>query len=261
MNSRKFVHVDSLGNPWGVASAEQLWANVYAVKYNKPEQRLKEEYWLRLLTQAKMAAIDFGATSIETRIRLEYEVELFRKLFQQLGFQKKAGRIEYQCDIEKLPGEEETPFVWETVRTLNWNKQQIAKFTKEVVKDALDVDPNENPEDFIQDWLQHHEYTSGPDCIAIGFQNREPCALSVTQINKDSGWSRISYMGLIPSHRGKDLGKWVHRHGFAMMKQQGGKLYHGGTHTENIAMRKLFESHGCHVFCEMEEWSFVQALY
>lgn len=258
MNSKKFVHPDSLGNPWGVASAEQLWANVYAIKYNRPEKRLDEEHWLSLLTQAKSAAIEFGAESIETRIRLEYEAGTFKKLFQELGFQKKAGRVEYQCNVQDLPSEDGTSLVWKTTNALNWNRQQIAQFTKEVIDGALDVDPNENPEDFIQDWLQHHEYTNGPECIAIGFQNDQPCALSVVQINKDTGWSRISYMGLIPSHRGIGLGKWVHRHGFTMMKHQGGKLYHGGTHSENKAMRKLFESHGCHVFCEMEEWAFPQ---
>ena len=259
MNSKKFVHPDSLGNTWGIVSAEQLWANVYAIKYNRPERKLTEEQWIGLLTQAKSAAIDFGAESIETRIRLEYEAETFRNLFHRLGFHKKAGRIEYQCDVKDLPGEEETPIIWETAKTLNWDKGQIAQFTKDVVEGALDVDPNEKPEDFIQDWLQHHEYTSGPECIAIGFQNHQPCALAVVQINIESGWSRISYMGLITSHRNKGLGKWVHRHGFTMMKEQGGKLYHGGTHSENKAMRKLFESHGCKVFCEMEEWAFSPA--
>lgn len=61
-------------------------------------------------------------------------------------------------------------------------------------------------------------------------------------------------MGVIPEFRGKGFGKWVHRHGFMMMKAQGGKLYHGGTHGENLPMRKLFESHGCKIFCELEEW-------
>ena len=38
------------------------------------------------------------------------------------------------------------------------------------------------------------------------------------------------------------------------MKQQEGTLYHGGTHSDNLAMRKLFEMHECAIFCEMEEW-------
>lgn len=255
MNYKKFVHLDSNGNPWGIVSTEQLWANVYALKYNRPENRLDLKGWQDLFDQAKAVAIEFGAHSLESRIRLEYEPELFRSLLTNSGFKKKSGRIEYQKDVEGLPGEVGTPFKWKTAQDLNWDTQQIAQFTKKVTEGALDVDPNEKVEDFIQDWLQHDELTSGPSCIAIGFQDDQPCALAVVQINKETGWARISYMGLTPQYRGKDLGKWVHRHGFVMMKNQGGKLYHGGTLTQNFAMRKLFESHGCNVFCEMEEWS------
>jgi RimJ/RimL family protein N-acetyltransferase len=211
--------------------------------------------WLGLFTQAKSAAIEFGAESIETRIQLEYDPDVFKDVLKKIGLERKAGRIEYKCDIDKLPDETGTPLTWKTAKDLAWNPEQIAEFTKAITEGALDVNPDENPMDFVQDWLQHHEFTSGPDCIAIGFHENQACALVVAQINQQTGWSRISYMGLAPTFRGKGFGKWVHRHGFTMMRQQGGKLYHGGTHINNLAMRKLFESHGCYVFSEMEEWS------
>lgn len=255
MNYRKFVHSDSKGNPWGIVSAEQLWAHVYALKYSKPKNPLEQSSWRILFENANAAAIEFGAHTIVSRIRLDYDPDLFRNLLNELGFKKKSGRIEYQSDVERLPNEDGTPFQWRTAKELNWDQRRLAHFTKKVTEGALDVDPNEKPEDFIQDWLHHDELTSGPGCIGIGFYNDQPCALAVVQINNETGWSRISYMGLIPDFRGIDLGKWVHRHGFTMMKEQDGKLYHGGTLTQNHAMKKLFESHGCHVFCEMEEWS------
>lgn len=254
MNYKKFVHPDFNGNPWGIVSAEQLWANVYALKYNRPEKQLDPKIWQDLFDQAKEAAIQFGAELIVSRIRLEYEADLFRNLLAKSGFKKESGRIEYQKNVQDLPSEEGTPLAWKTAQELSWNVQQIADFTKYVTRNAVDVDPNEKLEDFIQDWLNHDELTNGSECIGVGFHQNQPCALMVVQVNKESGWSRISYMGLIPSYRGKNLGKWVHRHGFTMMKQQGGKLYHGGTLANNLAMRKLFESHGCQVFCEMEEW-------
>lgn len=117
------------------------------------------------------------------------------------------------------------------------------------------ADPNEKVEDFIQDWLVHDDLTSGMNCVGIGFLKDEPCALVVAQIHQETGWSRLSYMGILPQFRGKGLGRWVHRHGFRMMKDQNGKVYHGGTHSENLPMRKLFEKHGCQLICEMEEWS------
>ena len=40
------------------------------------------------------------------------------------------------------------------------------------------------------------------------------------------------------------------------MKNQDGKLYHGGTHTNNLPMRRLFEQHGCQIYAEIIEWEF-----
>jgi GNAT superfamily N-acetyltransferase len=255
MNKKKFVHQDGDRNAWGIVSAEQLWANVYALKYNRPEIRLDREIWKHLFAQAKTAAIDFGAETLNCRIRKEYDPHVFQDILTELSLKKISERIEYQCDLSILPGEVKSPLQWKTAKELGWNSQRIAQLTSEVTKDALDIDPDEKPEDFIQDWLHHDQFTSGPECIAIGSYNKKPCALVVAQIERGSGWSRLSYMGIVPEFRGKGLGKWVHRHGFTMMKDQGGKLYHGGTHAENLPMRKLFTSHGCKVFCEMEEWS------
>jgi len=79
-------------------------------------------------------------------------------------------------------------------------------------------------------------------------------ALVCAQVAAESGWSRITYMGPIPAARGQGLGRWVHRRGFAMLKAQGGTLYHGGTAVENHAMCKLFRDHGCTVYRRMTEW-------
>jgi GNAT superfamily N-acetyltransferase len=255
MNSKEFIHHDGDGQAWGVVSTEQLWGDVYALKYNRPEKRLDFGIWLDLFRQAKAAAIEFGAGTLEARLRTEYEIDMFRRLLSQLGLRKKSERIEFQCDLSQLPDDAGSPMRWQTAAELKWDKEQIVRFTQQIIKGALDIDPDENPEDFAQDWLQHHEFTFGPHCIAIGFLDDVACSLVVAQINSQTGWSRLSYMGLIPTYRGRGLGKWVHRHGFRMMKEQGGLLYHGGTHGQNWAMRRLFVSHGCQVYSEMEEWS------
>lgn len=207
MNYKKFIHPDSEGNPWGIVSAEQLWANIYAIKYSKPERRLMPFLWKNLFDQAEKAAKDFGAESLQCRIRLEYEPEVFRTILKEKNFQLMSGRIEYQNDVQKLPDDKGTPLIWTTAERLDWTPKQIVQFTKEVTKYALDVDSNENIDDFIQDWLRHKELSSGRRCIAIGYYQDQRCALAVVQTNEETGWSRISYMGLIPSFRGKGLGK------------------------------------------------------
>lgn len=255
MKTKKFVHRDAEGNDWGIVSTEQLWADVYALKYNRPTVPLCQEAWTDLFANAKAAAVEFGAKTIWARLRSDYEPEMFRMILKQIGFQKKSERIEYQCDVVNLPDEDGSPFEWKSLKQLDWDEARLAQFTAEITKGALDIDPDEKPEDFIKDWLNHHELTSGLDCIAVGFVTDKAAALVVAQINKSTGWSRLSYLGILPEYRGRGFGKWVQRHGFSMMKDQGGKLYHGGTHAENLPMKKLFESHGCKFSGAMEEWS------
>lgn len=45
MNTKKFTHLDANGKAWGVVSVDQLWANVYAIKYNRPEISLDQMHW------------------------------------------------------------------------------------------------------------------------------------------------------------------------------------------------------------------------
>lgn len=255
MKSKKFVHPDSNGIPWLIVSTEQLWANVYAIKYNKPEVVPSAEIWMDLLHQAKAEAIQLGASSIECRIRLDYQPDLLRQQFDLMGFKHKFRRVEFESDVKALPEAKGSPLRWKTAKQLNWDLNQLALYTKAITTDALDVDPSEKAEDFIQDWITNSDLSSGLDCISIGFINDHPCALVVAQVNQPTGWSRISYMGLLPAFRRKNLGKWVHKQGFSMMKAQGGRTYHGGTLAHNLPMRKLFESHNCRFLWEMEEWT------
>lgn len=259
MSFKKFEHLNSQGNPWVIVTIEQLCGDLYALKYNKPEQLADKETWLSLILKARDEAINLGAGTVGIRLRLDYQASIFQSILSELGFKKIAGRIEYQQDLSLLPDDQNTPIIWKAANELSWSEQQIANFTHSVLEGDPSIDPNERPEDFIQDWIKHEELTHGEECISIGFYNNQPVALVVAQVNRQSGWSRISYMGLIPEFRKKGLGRWIHKHGFQMMKDQGGSFYHGGTHIENLAMRNLFESHGCKFFCEMEEWAFYKS--
>lgn len=238
-----------------IVSLEQLWGNHYRTAYSKPDLKKPIEVWKNLFEQATKQSSNWCVESIKCRIRSTYDADIFKKILVDLGFNKKSERIEYQIDVEKLPDDKNSPFMWKSASDLGWNEHDLIHFVSEVTKNAIGFDPNEKLEDFIQDFLKRDELTSGFECIHIGFLNETQCALAVVQIEQSTGWSRISYMGLIPEYRNKNLGSYVHRHGFEMMKAQGGKLYHGGTDLNNISMRKLFKKHGCEFLYQMEEWS------
>ena len=90
--------------------------------------------------------------------------------------------------------------------------------------------------------------------ILLGFIKNIAVAYIHVQINPESGWSRITYLGIIPEFRKQGLGKFVHQHGFKMIKELGGTLYHGGTASTNKAMLSLFNRHNCTEYARMQEW-------
>lgn len=93
------------------------------------------------------------------------------------------------------------------------------------------------------------------DCVHMGMLDDVPVSFVCAQVDLNDGWSRITYMGLVPSHRGRGLGHWVHRHGLTMLKAQGGVLYHGGTRTHNAPMLACFEGQRCRRWQRLSEWA------
>ncbi len=258
MNSKsKFTKISLVGNlneELGVVPLEHLWADMFALKMKivKPEafDQLSDA-----ICQVLKAAEAFGARQIMFRlIKDEILSAQISRLLPQLGFKFKNERIEFTRPVIELPGDAGSPFSWKTAAELFWQPQNIADTLKRVALGDPDTDPNEAPISFIQDFLDDPVLTSGLPCIHIGFVNNEPAAMSVVQINPKTGWSRISYMGVVPEFRRQGLGVWVHRHAFAIMKAQGGKFYHGGTGATNAAMIRLFEAHQCRRLSRMEEW-------
>lgn len=253
---KKFPLLNSKNEPLANITLEHLWADVFALKMKV----LKIEGMPRLgevIQEALKEANRFKARLVMFRlIKGQTASEEISELLTTLGFKKKSERIEFKKSVDELPGDVGSPIKWKNAEELGWSRQEIAKTLKQVAEDDPDTDPNEDPLLFIQDFLSDPVLTSGLHCIHIGFVDDEIAAFTVVQINPKTGWSRISYMGVVPKFRKKNIGVWVHRYSFKVMKSEGGKLYHGGTTSTNIRMIKLFENSGCDKFCEMEEWNY-----
>lgn len=251
MNYKKFIHSDLSGNELAIVSVEKLPDGIAVIKYSKPEIHQTKEVWNKLFKDAFDEAKKMKPSTISCRLKTDYQLDLFTDILKGLGMAKHSERIEYKQKIDLLPAEDlnHSPLKWKSAKKLQWSEHRIAEFTALIT--------GENSDDFVKDFLFHEELTSGLECIHIGFLAEnpcEPCALVVAQIEKDTGWSRLSYMGLTEDCRNKKLGRWVHLHGFSMMKAQGGILYHGGTTIDNTPMKKLFAKHGCEEFLKLEEW-------
>lgn len=231
-----------------------LWADVYGLLLKADQGNFNVEHWQNLFTQAIDVAKGKGARQIILRLTDGDQSEDLIKGLIELGFNKKQDRIEFRRKLSDLPSSEGTPIQWMTAHDLEFTEAQIADFLSVVAEGDPDPEPTNDPLSHIQDWISDPVLTCGPKCIAIGLIQGEPCAFVVAQVDIQTKWSRISYMGVMPKFRGRGLGAWVHRHGFDMMRAQGGDLYHGGTSGDNLPMLSLFERHGCEVHCKMQEW-------
>lgn len=61
----------------------------------------------------------------------------------------------------------------------------------------------------------------------------------------DSPEGTLSYVGILPEHRGEGLGRRLHRAGLLLLARAGAQSYLGSTGIRNEAMARVFERNDC----------------
>ncbi len=255
--SKQFSVLDELDREIAIVVLEHLWANVYGLKYRRKEKNPTDTQWAAAISKALVEAKKLKARQVIFRLIRDAHSDEISLLLPELNFKKKNERVEFKKPIDELPDDTGSPMCWKSAAELCWTPKEIAATLKLVAEGDPDTDPSDDAIQFIQDFLADPILTSGLSCVHIGYMGNTVAAMTVVQINPKSGWSRISYMGIAPAFRKQNLGKWVHRYSFKIMKMEGGKLYHGGTVATNTRMINLFKQHNCELFCQMEEWVYI----
>lgn len=264
--NKRIALVDNFNQEIGIAALEQAYADVYAIKIKKTEKELSLNKWRSAFETLLQEAHQLNAAKINFRLIKEIGLDDLAAVLFELGFVKKNERVEYKLLVDQLPKQDSAfRLNWKTAEALNWSTQQIANALRAVTENDPAYDPLESPEDYIQDFIHHEELTHGLSCIHFGFLNDVMIAMTVVQCDFNeginNGWSRISYMGVRKEFRNQGYGKEVHLYSFQIMKDCGGKLYHGGTSALNTPMIRLFEKHNCQLFKKMEEWTYTMKGY
>lgn len=172
-----------------------------------------------------------------------------------LGARLSHRRVEFWAPLADLPDETGTPLQWSSLAP-------AGKHSFETVTEVLhaagvgdpDWDPADDAAELLKSYLAEEALIGTPDCVQIASLDGELMGIAIAQVNPGTRWSRITYMGMLPAFRGRGLGKWIHRHGFEMLRAQGGVEYHGGTVAGNHAMEALFLSQGCRPERRLQEW-------
>lgn len=254
-NERVYLCVDVDGIV-GAACLLKFQEGIFGIgNMSKASKDNYDKYFACILSKLVLDVKGRNARKLELRL-----VETARGIrdiacLQKAGFRQKYHRSEFKRLISQLPVDMETPFSWRSIPDLSdTSLEYFAMLMSRASEGDPDFDPKDDALECIKGYLQENKLTCDTECFHIGSINGEDSAILIAQINKQSGWSRITYMGLLPRHRGKGLGKWVHRHGFAMIKKQGGIYYQGGTLSNNSPMIRLFEMHGCEKFRTLQGW-------
>jgi [ribosomal protein S5]-alanine N-acetyltransferase len=255
----KIIVVKQANHILGAGHLLQFQPRVFGLaNVNIQGQDMNCEVFGKLLLYAKTLCANRGADRLEYRL-VETKASISQKgALSTQGFKYRHQRTEFRRKVEVLPNDSGTPFVWVQPDVLDTATiADLAKLFRLVAKGDPDFDPKDDTVELIKADMEENGLTFGPRCIHVGKIDGEEAAIVIAQVDHSSGWSRITYMGLLPKFRGNGLGQWIHRHGFTMLREQGGKLYHGGTLTQNSAMIRLFEKHGCEKYRTMQEWEFV----
>jgi GNAT superfamily N-acetyltransferase len=115
--------------------------------------------------------------------------------------------------------------------------------------------PDEDAAAAIREALADESLTHDPMGVQVGAIDGADAAFVMAQVSPTAGWSRITYLGVLPAFRGRGLGAFVHARGLALARSLGGRLYVGGTSTRNAPMLALFQKLGAEAFRTMECWT------
>lgn len=250
------------GEPVAALYVERIRDRAYSIKFPAritTDPKVSGEALSSLIDEALARLGELKARRIELRLTEKPWLLPLASRLRELGFKRKHTRIEFQSHVNDLPDENGSPMEWIPVSESGpYRLEDAAIILEEAARGDTDWNPEDRGGELLKSYLADREFASKPECIQIGQVDSKPAAIVIAQVIPATGWSRITYMGILPQYRGRGLGKWVHRRGFALMRAQGGTFYHGGTVKGNARMEALFRRHGCKEYRTMQEWQLLR---
>ncbi|MBX2796407.1 MAG: hypothetical protein KTR31_02020 [Myxococcales bacterium] len=205
-----------------------------------------------LVASCVQGAHEQGARLVEARVVDAAATPQLAEVYEAAGGQRQAGRIEFRTPMGRLPSEAGSPMAWRAATSLT----EAATVFGRVVRGALDgVERQGAPIEVLRSYLGDPDMVRDlAACAHIGSHRGRAVAFVCAQTHLRSSWCTITYLGLVPEVRGTGLGHWVHKHGIAMLRAQGGQLYHGGTGLDNAPMRACFARQRCKEYRRFAVW-------
>jgi len=217
-----------------------------------------DERAARLVDEALDVARAEGARRVDLRLEERRWSAPLEAACRRTGGVEGAGRVEHGAPLDALPG----PLPGDARITLGPAPDEAAA-AEVLARCAVDspdaLEPDETAARVVQDMLNHPNRSCDlARVLHVGRRAEAPggspsgrgtppdraIAFVCAQVDPAAGWSTITFLGLAPEVRGEGLGPVLQRHGFAMLRAQGGVRYRGGTSLDNAPMRACFARNG-----------------
>ena len=154
-------------------------------------------------------------------------------------------------DVEKS----ESELVWNCIDTESESElSRAAELFYQASKGDPRSDTGEDTLGFLKAMIEEKVTVQAPERLQIGMHGNDPVAVLALKAYPSDGWSTIYYLGVLPAFRRRGFGVAAMLQAFLSLKGMGGKTYHDGTASGNVAARTLFARLGQPPFRIMEEW-------
>ncbi len=205
-----------------------------------------------LILEARARSDELAIRDLSTRVYDSRMTPDYRSALLDAGLQLTSRRVEYKTPLAQMGAADSSDLVWRTMAESG--EELVLRLLRDTsigTPDGVDTSAGSAA---IENLLNGKYAELDPRTVQIGYLKDEAVAILFCLATPEDGWSTITYIGILPSHRKRGLGLQVHRHGIATLRALGGIIYHDGTSESNEAMIRLFSKQGCVEFARMEEW-------
>jgi ribosomal protein S18 acetylase RimI-like enzyme len=211
-----------------------------------------------------------GVRRIEVRIVVEQQAgdpatnaeraAAHREACRSMGFRPGESRVEYIVPLADAIAALESPAVtgrlaWRLVATEPGRElEQAADVMQAVATGDPDFDAEDDALDFLLARRGDPTLPIGPESLQVGSLEGVDAGIVAASVRPSTGWCSLYYMGVVPSFRGRGLGREVMLHGLRVLHAMGGRTYHDGTASQNGPARSLFRRIAERPTRELEQW-------
>lgn len=202
-----------------------------------------------LLIESAQSVRRRGARTLSARVP-EAWMPLVEEALRSAGLSFLGWRVEYMVDLAAIPPQPLTDdLVWRT--TTPEDPTGLA-----VLKAALRSAPLAPPdvEAALMEWLD----AGLRGAIWLGFDAERAVVWVLPQVDAETGWSRIAYLGVAPDARRRGVGRAGLRFGVERLRALGGLRWNDGTAEVNTPILRLLAEMGVVPKKRFGMWSWVQ---